>query len=813
MRQWRKRSCAVALGVTTALAMGVASPMAAAASTTSTPAAGASPAASAAAAPSGSSATGSGTAATTSVTVPPPAAGTVAVADDGTLRMDMNMTTGYFEIVDERNGSVWTSSPAGGNPAGLAQYAVNETQRDLLRSQFDMGYTTVERLNQEYMNNQFNNSQDLAQLTVKKISNGVAMTYQYNAGIEFTVNLTLQGDHMVATVPYNQVFERKYTLHRGEVAGNPEVPVGQAGCPRYAEPPQTMSLQLFYFPPECSQLASIRFLPAFGAGLPGQNGYIVIPDGSGATVNFKAVHPVYTDEFDQPVYGDDTVTPIQDEWLPEDNMPIFGIVHGNNQDPAKADAMLAVVTAGAADSEIIAVPAGQRANLYTASVQFTYRPEYTALQTGLTEQLEYAWKPEPGDRQVTYYFVNGSNANYSGLALRYRQYLIDAQHAQPLTPQKQPPFLLRVLNGIREIGVPFAPFEKATTFAQTQQMAQDLQSQGVGSIRLSLEGWMLNGYQWNATMPSIWPPDGRLGGVGGLRSLVQWGKGHSVQTVLAMDVEHAFTSRNGFNPRLDALHQESQLFLQDVGGFLISPDWAAKSLYPPLQKQFAKLGVAGSDFDYLARDVYPNYQPQHVLTRQQAADQWMGMVASARDHLGTAGVQGGSTYAVGSADYFYNAPLQDSGFNYESSQIPFWEIAVHGLALYSGRESNLLSTPTVDKLQMIEDGALPSWELTWQSASAVRYTYYNDLYSSQFSQWEAQAVSEYKQEEQRGYARLQYVAMTGDTQVQPGVHVVDYQDGSHVIVNYNDTPVTLAQYGNVTVPAQDYTVIPGGGGH
>lgn len=751
------------------------------------------------------------------MTVPPPANGTQTVADDGTLRMDMNMQTGYFEIIDERNGSVWASSPDGGNAQQLLQFAQNETQRDMLRSQFDMGYTTVERLSPQDMNNQFNNSQELANLTVQKISNGVAMTYNFSTvaagGIVFTVDLTLEGDHMVATVPYNQIFEGKYT-HQGEPQSKQELPIGQAGCPRYPEPPKTLEIQLFYFPPECSQLTSIQFLPAFGAGMAGQDGYLVVPDGSGALVNFNAVHPVYTSEFDMPVYGDDTITPIRDEWLPEANMPVYGIVHGNSSDPNKADAMLAVITQGAADSEIIGVPAGQRANLYQASVKFTYRPQYDALSTGLSRQLEYAWKPLPGDRQVVYYFVDGQNANYSGLALRYRQYLIDSQHVQPLSPKPQPPFLLRVLNGIREIGVPFAPFEKATTFAQTQEMAADLQSQGVGDIRLSLEGWMINGYQWNQSTPQLWPPDGRLGGTGGLKKLAVWGKSHNVQLVLATDVLHAWSGKNGFNPRQDAIHQESQLLLLEVGqGYLISPDWAAKTMFPKLQQEFSKVGVGGSDFDYLARDVYPNYQPQHSLTREQAAQQLTNMTAAARDHLGTAGVQGGSLYALGAADYFYNAPLADSGFNYESAQIPFWEIAVHGLALYSGRESNLMSNPQQQKLQMIEDGALPVWEMTWQTASAVRYTYYNALYSSQYAEWGPQAVAEYKQEQQRGYARLAYVAMTGDTQVQPGVAVVGYADGSHVIVNYNDTAVTLAQFGNVKVPAQDYTVIPGGGGH
>lgn len=733
------------------------------------------------------------------------------MANDGQLELVANMQSGDFEVIDLRNGAVWSSSLPNPQP-----YATNQYWQDTLESQFDMSYTTTERTNNITANNQYNSTQALANLSVSKIANGMAMTYTFGSPyfITYEATLVLQGDHLVVTVPGSSIYE-------SQTKGGTPLPLNTAGspagakqgaCPRFPPPPPTMSLQLFYFPPECYELQAINFLPAFGAGQPGQSGSILIPDGSGALINFQSVHPVYTQDFNMPVYGDPTITPAADQWLPEANMPVFGIIHTNTQAPTKSAAMLAVITKGASNANIMVVPAGQQARLYLASVNFTYRPLYDALGTGFSRSQKYSWRPILGDRQVTYYFVDGSQATYAGLALRFKQYLIQNQHAQPLKPQPQAPLLLHVLNGVREVGVQFDPFMQATTFAQTQQIAQDLQQAGVGSIRLTLEGWMFNGWQWT-TLPHIWPPDGRLGGVGGLRRLAAWSKGNNVQLVLATDVYNAFQSYGAFNVRTDSLHLESQLVLQDFNNaYMISPDFAANTLFPPLEKKMAQLGVGGTDFGYLARDVYPNYQPQHTLTRSQAAADWMKMVSSAQTTLGTAGVQGGNTYAVGSASYFYNAPTTDSGFDYESQAVPFWEIAVHGLALYSGQESNLYSTPTMQNLQMIEDGALPAWEITWQTASAVRYTNYDMLFSSQFSHWEPQMVAQYKQEAQRGYSRLAYVAITNNQDIAPGVNETDYADGSKVIVNFNSQPYTLpAQDGGQVVPAQDYIVIPGGG--
>ncbi len=752
----------------------------------------------AATASSAAATTSSAAAASKAGALPAPPAGTTVVANNGKLRLAVNLKTGWFQVLDERSGFTWTSGPK--TPT---HYAHNTYWADVLRSQFGIERTTTQRLytSTNEMSNQYTSSSVSFHAT--PITSGVQFKYSFaNYNISFVADMVISGGHMTVTVPSQSVYESTKN-------GKP-LPLGTPNaCPRFTPPPPSMKLMLFYFPPECYQLTNVNFLPSFGAGVPGQSGYVVVPDGSGAKINFAKTHPIYTNEYDMPVYGDPTTTPALDQWLPQANMPVFGLVHSNAAHPSKSSAMLAVITKGASNAKIIVVPAGQRANLYLAYVNFVYRPPYDALGIGMTRSLKYSWKPITGTRQVTYYFLHGKQANYSGMALRFRNYLIQTQHAKPLKAHKQAPFLLRVMNGIREVGVLFDPFKAASTFAQTQQMLSYLRTHGVASIRATLEGWMQNGYQWK-TLPGNWPPAGQLGGTSGLRGLAAWSSANRVQLAVETNAYYAWKSSNGFNPRLDALHQESQLFNQDVNGaFLISPDWARTNLLPPLQRRLQQAGVHGVDFGYLARNVYPNYQPQHVLTRGQAASNWMAMVRSART-LGTAGVQGGNTYAVGSASYFYNAPTTDSGFNYESSAIPFWEIAVHGLALYSGRESNLLSSPTADRLQMIEDGALPVWELTWHSASAMRFTNYNVLYSSRFTHWAPQAVQQYKQEVRSGYAALAYVAMTGSHSLAPGVHVTDYANGKRVIVNFNAHPVKVSKYG-VTVPAQNYVVVSGGG--
>lgn len=784
------------LGGRLGVVLGLCGVVAAAATAVPAGGAGAAPAPVAAAAPAAAGDRAAAGRSVGRVALPPVPKGTEVVADNGILRMAVNMKDGWFQIVDERNGAIWTSGPQ--NPGAYAQ---NNHWQMILQSDFEMGRTTTERQNAlTDLSAVGQYPDDGGQLTVHRIPNGVALEYNYTQdAIRFEGDLTINGASLVASVPWNKVHERK--------------------CPRFTPPPPKMALILFYFPPECYELVDIHFLPAFGYGQPGQPGYAVIPDGSGAIINYAQNHPIYTVDYMMPIYGDPTQIPGFDQWYPQATMPIFGQVHLDPKNPAGNAAILGVVQGGAEQANIIMVPAGRQANLYLASADFIYRPLFQEIFEGSgpgTGSARYAWHPIPGNRSETIFFLAGPHATYAGLALRYRQYLIDQQHAKPLTPQPQAPFILHVLNGARDANVLFDPLQVATTFPETQQMIEALQAQGVKSLRVTLEGWMRSGIDW-LSMPFIWPPDGAYGGAGGLRALAQWGRAHHAPIVLAVNMLEAYKSGLGFNLRADSIHFEDQLpmlnlpILNIKRDFLISPDVANHVLLPPLLRHIARVDASGMDFNYFARNVYPNWGNLHTLSRAGAAGQWMQMVDAARRTLGDGGVQGGNTYAVGHADYFYNAPTNDSGFDYETRAIPFWEMAVHGLALYSGVESNLRSDPTQQELQMIEDGALPAWELTWQPANVLRYApEYNFLYSSQFSQWEPQAVAEYLQEVQRGYSRLAYVAITDNEQIAPGVHETDYADGTRVIVNYNQAAVKLPQYHGLVVPGLDYRVIGGG---
>src|SRR5262249_40908502 len=57
--------------------------------------------------------------------------------------------------------------------------------------------------------------------------------------------------------------------------------------------------------PNCFMVVTLELLPLFGAAPVGDDGYLMIPDESGAIVGFKPEYPQYRQRYSAPVYGAD----------------------------------------------------------------------------------------------------------------------------------------------------------------------------------------------------------------------------------------------------------------------------------------------------------------------------------------------------------------------------------------------------------------------------------------------------------------------------------------------------------------------------
>ena len=88
--------------------------------------------------------------------------------------------------------------------------------------------------------------------------------------------------------------------------------------------------------------------------------------------------------------------------------------------------------------------------------------------------------------------------------------------------------------------------------------------------------------------------------------------------------------------------------------------------------------------------------------------------------------------------------MYTSGYTMTGTDVPFIQIALHGLVEYTESAHNLADDPNVQFLRILETGAMPYYLLTWSESTVFLDTTFNTIYSSNFYTWNETAIKDYK---------------------------------------------------------------------
>jgi hypothetical protein len=205
--------------------------------------------------------------------------------------------------------------------------------------------------------------------------------------------------------------------------------------------------------------------------------------------------------------------------------------------------------------------------------------------------------------------------------------------------------------------------------------------------------------------------------------------------------------------------------------------------------------------------IYKDYNKKNPSQRSRTLKTWEEVFQSAEEMKMPVGVEGGNAYVLKYADWLFNIPAGSSGFHIEDESVPFYQMVVHGMVPYSSEPGNLAYDLTKQKLQWIEYGCVPFFELTYESTDKLKYTEYNRLFNSQYESWINAATDIYNE------FNLQLkdtwdAKMTGHEKINRDLVKVSYSNGVIVYINYSNN---AADYDGYHIKAKDYLVIAGGG--
>ncbi|UUZ85150.1 DUF5696 domain-containing protein [Paenibacillus sp. P26] len=686
------------------------------------------------------------------------------VAETETLRLRMNDRTGHFIVEDKRNGNVYRSYP---NPDYWAGEKISETWKKHLVSPLMVQYVdfskSILQAKETNLSAEGGRVKD-----VKPIPGGFSLSYE----------LPVSG----FTIPVEVRISQDYVETRIVREGIKETKMG---------------------------LIWVRLFPFFGADYSaGQDGYMLIPDGSGALIRFKDNQLNVNKLYDESVYGQDNTFAGLSNNRNRIVMPVFGMKNGSK-------GFLAVLHDGEEYANIVAAPSGVLSSYNWVAAQMNFRASFLQFSSRNSPDqwgfVDYNREELFGaDRVVRYYILDSAKTDYVGMAQTYRGYLMSEKGVKPAAAgSPNLPLHVDIIGADREKGVVTDRYLNLTNTSDAVRIVDALREKGIPSMSLTYKGWQKGGY---SSLGATFPVDSRIGGNEGMKAFID--HAHSYGYPVYLEAEYGLnnTGAGGFDPKFHAMVNLAgrQLNLNALYNnervAVVSNKFALGAVKKELE-QYKALGVDGLSFNTIGQRLFSDYNSGFGSPRDGARDVQEQMLKSVKETLG--GVQGRASnlYAPPYVGHIQNLVYDDSYDLFTDEAVPFVQIAVHGLVSYASEYANNRQEDVNDFLRDIEYGAVPSFIFTRADTKEYVNAYGIRYYNTQFTNWETFAAEQYKRyNEALGDVQGQFI--TGHRTLADNVKETEYGNGKRIIVNYRLEPY---RSGDLVVPAQNFVVVQGGG--
>ena len=604
-----------------------------------------------------------------------------------------------------------------------------------------------------------------------KIDNGFSTKiyftpYQFG----FTVNVTIEGSDLVVTIPDNSIIEEQ----------------------------------------EGTYISSISVFPFLGySALDDEEGYMLIPDGNGALINLDNKEGRYVTGFSQMIYGSDpgfvesdTKTYLWEEldMLQDASQviaPVFGMAHTKDQ-----KGYFAIVEKGEKRASIEAQPNGAMVNYNRCYAKFLIRDLFIQpLNNSNTGTMPRAEEDRThSDLQVRYMLLSGDDVNYSAMATKYREYLLNNN----LLTKKDSSYNTRVdfLGTERENFLLGTRAVTMTTTDDIKDIFGELKNNGVESLLSVYKGWQ-DGGLYDLPM-SKYDADSHIGGNSDLEKLIKDSESSGYKMYLYNDALRLNPSTNTFNfntiKKINKRAFEEKVWADVYKRFnYLTPESSVEDFTSFVEsmnkKELNKVAVAGiSDtlFSYSYKSSY--------FTRNDTADAYTKVLADLNEKADMV-LESPNAYLWKSADAFLDMPLGSSDYMYVDEEIPFLSMVLKGTMPMYSNYINFEANKQEFFLQMVEAGVYPSFYLTAENSSKLISTNSADLYSTEYTTYK-EAVIDYDKQLRELNAKLGDANIIKHEIKDEGIKVITYNNGVRVYVNYTNSQQIVD---GVTVEAMSYS--------
>jgi len=583
-------------------------------------------------------------------------------------------------------------------------------------------------------------------------------------------------------------------------------------------------------PEDVGVLRTLDVMRFFGAASLADEGFLLVPSGSGALIEFNNGRYA-EDRFTAPVYGIDFVATYSvPQNLQSVRLPILGINKGHA-------AIVAQVENGAALATVNADVSGRTNAFNYAWFNFTIRNSQR-VDIGLSGNFNMSSmtfiQPAAYENDITirYHIIagdqTGGNVTLGDMAHVYQQHLVGRGILSPLTGNMERTFYLDIIGAAdmqtHTLGIPHMTLEIMTSFEEANYILDILNAGGVNNVQMLLHGWFNRGINHDVAK-NVNP----IRGLGSQRQMqelherLEAGGG-----ALAPAVNFALTNFDSrrFNNTFEAARDISgrMSIMTRVSRdmrtinfsshrndwfYLISPTvlpFHVDSFIPAYSRNVGINSLALTDFgDILTESQYRRNPVDREHSRLISTEQI--------DRLGrefpNLVVFGGNDYSLRYAAHLVDVPIRADWFYIIDHDVPFYQMVMHGFIEFAGAPVNLQTNPDPlgSLLNSMATGASPRFTMTAQPTRMFQFSPHERMYSTHYENWVNVAIGHYRIFNET-YRNLRteritdFVVLHGN--IADSVTVTKFSNGTRIYVNNTLHPFEV---GELHIPPQDFVVI------
>lgn len=556
------------------------------------------------------------------------------------------------------------------------------------------------------------------------------------------------------------------------------------------------------------KLAAVYLYPMFGATRAAEKeGYMLIPEGAGALITLADNEGKYKTPYTKKIYGPNAGTDATDVNYnngpsvvePQKiTAPVFGMIYTKEN-----QGFLGIVEEGQYNADILAYPNGVTTDYNWVTAKYNYREIYT-MQTAASSGVPTFEKvPYMRDISVSYKLVNGMEADYTGLAKVYQQYLIQKGDLQ----KKEDEFRIKLdfFGADTKKWFIFNKVVPMTTVKDMKDIISELMQRDVTDIQPVYMGWQAKGASLNYGSGRF-KLERKLGNQRELYAFAEDLQQKNINLVLEQDLLLANPKRF-YNTGKDIVKGINQMLVEKPTNAGIFP----YMYYLTPSKTLNLAGKWSSQYDdtpikniaitTLSNTLFSYYSSGEIYTRGATADQYEETMQELQDY--EINLENPNEYLWKYASRYYDMPLSTSNYSYISKEVPFLPMVLRGYLPYWAEDSNFKANETEYFLKMLEYGAYPSFLLTKESPNKLRNTNSAYIYTSEYEVLEPMVKDYYD----RIGSVLRLVAGCGIKEhnyLSDKIVSIQYDNGIRILINYSDTDYRIEGY---TIGAMDYQVI------